>query len=185
MLKRVELPPGRYQLHVAAHDSSGGRVGSLTYDLEVPDFNKNPLDMSGLVLTSTRGRTHVTAKMDELLQDVLPGPPVALRTFAPDEEVTVFAEVYDSQGNKPHKVNIAAMVLSDVGQVMFRSDEERSSADLGGQRGGYGFVATIPMKGLAPGDYVLKIEAKSTLGPMPTATREVPFRVAAPSAPVQ
>jgi VWFA-related protein len=184
VLKRIELPPGRYQLHVAAHDTSGGRVGSLTYDLEVPDFNKSPLDISGLVLASTRGGAHVTAQMDPLLQDVLPGPPVAIRSFTQAEEVTLFTEVYDSQGDKPHKVNISALVLSDTGQVLFRSDEERSSSDLGGKRGGYGYVATIPLKELAPGTYVLKVEAKSTLGPNPTAFREVPFRVeAAPAAP--
>ncbi len=43
MLNRMELPPGRYQLRVAAHDSGGGAVGSVLYDLEVPDFNKEPL----------------------------------------------------------------------------------------------------------------------------------------------
>ena len=55
MLKRVELPPGRYQLHVASHDTSGGNVGSVTYDLEVPDFNKTPLAMSGIAMTSPSG----------------------------------------------------------------------------------------------------------------------------------
>lgn len=179
MLRRIELPPGRYQLHVAAHDTSGGSVGSVTYDLEIPDFNKSALDMSGLVLASPSGSMHVTAKLDELLQDVLPGPPVAIRTFGQNEEVTLFTEVYDSEGDKSHKVNITAMVLSDTGQQLFKSSEERSSADLGGKRGGYGFIARIPMKDLPPGGYVLKVEAKSSLGAGPTAARELPFRVEA------
>src|SRR5207249_5150259 len=38
MLNRIEVPPGRYQLRVAAHDSVGGSVGSVQYDLDVPDF---------------------------------------------------------------------------------------------------------------------------------------------------
>jgi VWFA-related protein len=185
MLKRIELPPGRYQLHVAAHDTTGGNVGSVTYDLEIPDFNKSPLDMSGIVLSSTGGATFVTAKVDELLQDVLPSPPVAVRTFGQNEEVTLFTEVYDSEGDKPHTVNITAMVLSDTGEQLFKSNEERSSADLGGKRGGYGFVAKIPMKGLPPGSYVLKVEAKSTLGSGPTTSRELPFRVEAPRLPGQ
>ena len=183
VLKRIEVPPGRYQLHVASHDTSGGSVGSVTYDLEVPDFNRSPLAMSGLVLASTTGNAHVTARLDELLRDVLPGPPTGVRTFTQTEDVTVFTEVYDSQGDKPHTVNISAMVVSDTGQVLFRSDEERSSTDLGGPRGGYGYVATIPMKGLTPGVYVLKVEATSTLGARPTAVREVPFRIEAARTP--
>ncbi len=39
-LNRIDLPPGRYTLRVAARDASGGSVGSLSYDLEVPDFNQ-------------------------------------------------------------------------------------------------------------------------------------------------
>src|SRR5207244_13162881 len=52
---RLDLPPGRYQLRVAARDASGGSVGSVTYDLDVPDFNKGALTMSGLALTSVTG----------------------------------------------------------------------------------------------------------------------------------
>ena len=52
LLNRVELPPGRYQVRFAAHDSGGGNVGTVTYDLDVPDFAKLPFSMSGLVLTS-------------------------------------------------------------------------------------------------------------------------------------
>ena len=55
MLNRFDLPPGRYQLRVAAHDSAGGNVGSLQYDLEVPDFQKLPFSISGLVLKGGGG----------------------------------------------------------------------------------------------------------------------------------
>lgn len=177
VLKRIDLPPGRYQLHVAAHDTSGGNIGSVTYDLDVPDFSKNALDMSGVVLTSTSGAAHLTTRPDELLQDVLPGPPVGLRTFPQSDDVTLFAEVYDSDGDRPHKVAITATVTSDTGQVLFKSDEARSSSDLGGKRGGYGIVTRVPMKDLPPGGYVLKVEAKSSLGAGPTTAREVRFAV--------
>ena len=41
ILNRVDLPPGRYQIRFGAHDSAGGNVGSVLYDLEVPDFQKS------------------------------------------------------------------------------------------------------------------------------------------------
>src|SRR5882757_373776 len=55
MLNRLDLPPGKYQLRVAAHDASGGAVGSIQYDLDVPDYQKVPFSMSGLVVTSATG----------------------------------------------------------------------------------------------------------------------------------
>src|SRR5438876_1219038 len=55
VLSRLDIPPGRYQLRFAARDSSAGSIGSVLYDLEVPDFYKGPLVMSGLALTSRAG----------------------------------------------------------------------------------------------------------------------------------
>jgi VWFA-related protein len=49
-LSRVDLPPGRYTLRVAARDVTGGKVGSVSYDLEVPDFAKNELSADGVAL---------------------------------------------------------------------------------------------------------------------------------------
>jgi VWFA-related protein len=177
MLNRVDLPPGRYQLRFAAHDTNGGSIGSVLYDLEVPDFNKSPFVMSGIVLTSMSGAAELTARPDEQLRNVLPGPPVATRAFPQNDEVALFAEVYDAAGDKPHKVDITTTVTSDTGQVLFKADEERSSSDLGGKRGGYGYTAKIPMKDLPPGAYVLKVEAKSRLGASPVTAREVRFTV--------
>src|SRR5947208_4518946 len=95
MLNRLDLPPGKYQLRVAAHDANGGNVGSVQYDLTVPDFQKAPFSISGLALTSGQGSAVATVRPDEQLKQVLPGPPISLRKFAQNDEVVVFAEVYD------------------------------------------------------------------------------------------
>src|SRR3954467_7592662 len=81
MLNRIDLPPGKYQLRVAAHDTNGGNVGSVQYDLVFPDFQKAPFSISGLVLTSALGASLPTVRADEQLKQVLPGPAVPLRTF--------------------------------------------------------------------------------------------------------
>ncbi len=179
LLNRVDLPPGRYQVRFAAHDTNGGNVGSVLYDLDVPDFAKSPLSMSGVVLTSMAASGQPTARPDEQLRNVLPGPPVALRAFPQNDVVVLFAEVYDTQGDKPHKVDIAATVTSDTGQVVFKADEERASSDLAGKSGGYGYTTKIPMKDLPPGAYVLKVAATSRLGAGATTMREIRFAVEA------
>jgi hypothetical protein len=182
MLNRLDLPPGKYQLRVAAHDANGGNVGSVQYDLNVPDFQKAPFSMSGLALTSGLSSALPTVRPDEQLKQVLPGAPTSLRKFAQNDEVVVFAEVYDNEGSKPHKVDIVATVTTDEGRVLFKTDETRDSTDLGGARGGYGYTTKIPMKELAPGLYVLKVEAKSRLGNTPPVARELRIEVTPPVA---
>jgi VWFA-related protein len=180
VLNRVDLPPGRYQIRVGSHDAAGGNVGSVLYDLEVPDFQKSAFSISGVVLTSASAAALPTVRPDEQLRAVLPMPPVAVRTFPANDEIHLFAEVYDNAGATPHKVDITASVVTDEGRVMFKNEETRDSADLGGQRGGYGYVTTIPLKDIAPGKYVLKVEAKSRLGNTPAVTRDVRIEVGPP-----
>jgi VWFA-related protein len=180
LLNRIDLPPGRYQLRLAARDSAGGNVGSVLYDLEVPDFAKGQMVMSGLVLSSRAGAELPTARPDEQLKQVLPAPPVALRAFPQNDELMLFAEVYDNVTSPAHNVDILTTITSDTGEVKFKANEERTSADLGGKPGGYGYSARIPLKDLAPGAYVLKVEGKSRMGAGPSAFREVRFTVESP-----
>jgi len=174
---RLKLPPGRYQLRLAAREVSGGRVGSVTQDLEVPDFTKEPLTMSGVVIASGQGQTILTAKADEELKGVLPVPATAARTFRSGDALATFLEVYDNQPTPPHKVDISTSVLTDEGRVVFNTHEERESTELQGKAGGYGVASQIPLAGFAPGLYVLKIEATSRAGKPVTVERQVPFRI--------
>jgi len=182
LLQRINLPPGRYQVRVAADDPGGGNAGSVVADLDVPDFAKLPLSMSGIALTAAAALAAPTVRPDELLQQVMPGPPVASRTFAQNDEVALFVEVYDNDADKPHKVDVTTTVTSDEGKVMLKTEEARDSSELRGSRGGYGHAARLTLKDLAPGSYVLTVSARSRLGDMPSAERQVQFAVTAPAA---
>ncbi len=157
----MDLPPGRYTLRVATRDVTGGKVGSVSYDLEVPDFAKSPLSMSGVVLASMSGSALMTARPDELTKDVLPASPTALRTFPQNDEIALFAEVYDRPTPQPHAVDITAIVRSDEGSVVFKNEEERQSSELQGTTGGYVYQARVALTDLRPGLYVLTLEARS------------------------
>jgi len=173
MLFRLPLPPGRYQVRVAARESGGGRIGSVYDDLEVPDFTRLPLSMSGLVISSLRNNVVPTPRPDEVLQKMLAGHPTTAREFHSDDELGVAAEVYDAQGDHAHKVHITTTLLADAGKAVFQHADERSSTELQGKTGGYGYSVRVPLKGLAPGLYVLRVEARSTLGKEAQASREV------------
>jgi VWFA-related protein len=183
MLHRMTVPPGHYQLRVAAYDAGGGAVGSVLYDLDVPDFAKERIAMSGLVLTSPAASAVPTAKPDEELRMLLPGPPAGTRTFAQNEQLALFTDVYDNDVSKVHKVDITTSLTADAGRVVFKNEEERSTEDLGGKPGGFGVGTTLSLSDFDPGLYVLKVEARSRLGADVAASREVQIRITAPEGP--
>jgi VWFA-related protein len=174
---RLKLPPGKYQLRIGARETGGGRLGSINYDLLVPDFAAGPLTMSGIVLASASMQSMMTAKPDEELRTLLPAPATAHRDFPEGDTLALFAEVYDNNLKQPHKVDITTSVLTDDGRTVFSTNEERESSELQGKPGGYGHTAQVPLKGLAPGLYVLKVVATSRAGKDITVSRELPFRV--------
>jgi VWFA-related protein len=174
---RLQIPPGRYQLRVAARETGTGRVGSLNYDLEVPDFTDEPLAVSGIAIASAAALAISTAKVDDQFKEVLPGPPTAIRVFPRGDTLAIFAEVYDNDVKAPHVVDITTTVVSEDGRNVFKVAEERSSADLQGKPGGYGHQARIELKDFAPGTYLLTVEAKSRAGNKPPVGRTVQFRV--------
>src|SRR4029453_8757663 len=59
-LKRLNIPAGRYHFRVGAHDTATGSIGTVSYDLDVPDFRKLPLAISGLIITSRRPSSTLT-----------------------------------------------------------------------------------------------------------------------------
>ena len=103
--------------------------------------------------------------------------PVAIRTFPANDELRLFAEIYDNAGNTPHKVDITATVTTDEGKVMFKNEETRDSSELQGAKGGFGYTARVPLSDIAPGLYVLRVEAKSRLGQGEGAGRDVMIRI--------
>jgi VWFA-related protein len=178
MATRLHLPPGRYQIRVAAKEGGTGRVGTVNYDIDVPDFSQDPLMMSGIAITSASSVRTSTVKPDEELKAALPAPPVAVREFPKGDEMAVFAEIYDNDPKTPHTVDITSTVVGEDGKTVFTSHEERQSSDLQGKPGGYGHAARFPTVDFAPGTYVLTIEARSRAGKNPpTVTRSVQFRI--------
>ena len=180
IVRRIQVPPGKYQLRIGARESGAGRVGTVLYDFEAPDFSKMALGMSGVAIASAAGSRIPTASPDpnvKEFKDVLPAPPSASRDFARRDTLAVFAEVYDNDTKTPHSVDITATVLADDGKVVQTKADERKSSELQGSTGGYGYTNQFPLGTFAPGRYVLRITAKSRLDKGEGVTREVEFRV--------
>ena len=178
MLSRIELPPARYQIRVGVHESNGGTVGAVPIDVDVPDYSKLPFGLSGLVLTTSAAPRLTTPRPDQLLKEVLPLPPVATRVFGKDEVISVFTEIYDRSAPTSHEVDVKVDVVPAGGTIPVFSTAETRAMGASPTVRVHGYKADIPAKGLAPGDYVLRVEAASRTGNH-AAVREVPFKITA------
>jgi VWFA-related protein len=176
VIQSLELAPGRYLLRVAAKEGNTRKAGMATFDLEVPDFTKAPLTMSDVAITSALSGSAPTVRPKDPLEKILPGPLTTYREFPSIDEVALFTEVYDNI-KQPHKTDIVATVKAEGGTTMFETREERDSSELAGSAGGYGFETRVPLSKLAPGLYVLRVEATARIGDHATVARETIFRV--------
>lgn len=175
VVTQLNLPPGRYQVRLAAGGANGA-AGSTLYDIEVPDFYKAPFVMSGVALTSTQAGLIPTIKAKDPLGDFLPGPPTTVREFDTADTIALFAEVYENGKTATHTIDLRAELRGEGGKAVRTVTEERSSTEIKGG-GGYGFAARLPLQDIAPGLYVLHVEAQSRAGDRPSASRDIQVRV--------
>ena len=175
LLSRLDLPPSRYQIRVGVHESGGNGVGTVPYDIEVPDYSKELFSLSGLLLTSSPD-VFTTPKPDAQLKDRLLTPPTARRTFSPGQTITFLTELYDGSSRSTRTVDLSATVrAASDGRVVFNTRHDRTIR-AGNAPYTEEYRGEIPLKDLAPGAYVLRVEATSRLGNH-FAFREVPFTV--------
>jgi VWFA-related protein len=176
LISGLQLPPGRYQLRVAG--GTAARAGNVIADLDVPDFSREPLAMSGVALTSESATAAFTMAAGDPPPILLPGPITARRDFQRGEMLTLYTEVYENlRNNAAHTVDLTVDLRTDDGRVVFNASEQRSSKELAGRSGGYGFVAQVPLRDVEPGIYVIHVEARANMGARPAVARDIQIRV--------
>jgi VWFA-related protein len=177
LMLEPKLPPGIYQIRFGV--AEGGRhSGSVLYDIEVPDFAKRPLTLSGVSLTSVETSGLHVSSGQNVLTEVMPGPMTATRQFSGNDRVAVYAEVYDNvREANPHVVSVRAVLRTLEGVPVKTVAAERSSAVMNRRQDGYGFLFEIPLNGVPAGPYVLNVEATAVVGDRPTDSRDIPIRV--------
>ncbi len=173
LLSRLPLPPGRYQIHVGAYESSGATIGTVPYDVEVPDYSKTAFGLSGVLVTSSRADLLVTSNPDPLLKDALPSSPVATRLFSTTETLAIYAEVFGSS-SLGNAVSVSTTVQdARDGRTVFKASDRRATQPADRI---HGFTTEVPLKTLTPGMYVLRVEASTNAGDQ-SARRDVLFEV--------
>ncbi|MCM3879701.1 MAG: VWA domain-containing protein [Vicinamibacterales bacterium] len=179
---RISLAPGRYQVRVGARESATGSIGSVFYDLQVPDFQKEPLTLSGLLLTAPSAGGAMTALADPAAVNLLPGPATSRRGFLRSDTLTVFAELYDNQSQKQaRQIDTSVTLLSEDGQEVFSARDVLTNGGSAKSWSAFGLTRDISLKDIQPGRYLLRVEAapRGTKDATPAA-RETLITVSGP-----
>jgi len=154
VLSRIDLPSGRFQLRLAAHNSMSGKDGSVFIDVEVPDYFNSPFSVSPIVLSAYPGRAHAPR---DLLASLLPVVPTAERVFQNSDQVTTFCRIYQGGQKSLQEVRLAFQIRDSQDRTelevtrLLRVDEfaidrqrtETAAPSAGSQQAGGGTMQTL------------------------------------------
>jgi VWFA-related protein len=164
IVSNLTLAPGRYQLRIGARIQSDNTTGSIYYDLDVPDFTRNALTMSGLALSVSPGVVSTSA----VVMPWLPVRPTTARLFDRTSTVTAFARLYQQVPNAQSMqrrqmvppVPVRARVVDTQGREVWSISESVDATRFAG--GEVDLSITVPVATLQPGAYLLTFDARTT-----------------------
>ena len=155
ILVPLKLKPGRYNIRYSAQSSSLDRIGSVYTDVIVPDFARQRLSMSGMILT---GEPMPIAAPPDAFAALVPVVPTTRRAFEARDRVRAFMRVYQQRAfldtvRVTVRITDAAdrVAAETAGTIAVSRFDEHTAAD---------FIHELPIASLAPGNYVLSIEMR-------------------------
>ncbi len=151
----------------------------MFYDLDVPDFRKEKLMVGGLLMTTPSVQQTPSIQPDPVVSKLLPAPATSRREFPQSDVLALYTEIYDNDTSRqPRHIDVSLRVVSENGTEVLVSRDELVNGTAGEKPWDiYGFAKRIPLKGLAPGRYVLRMEAAVRGKDGATATREAPITI--------
>lgn len=169
----LNLEPGTYELRVAVSHQPSGTIGSVHTFVDVPDFGKDPLTLSGLVLHDA---TAPTATPAEALGGVIDVAPTTRREFTTAQRVVALVRAYERRNEASAPVNVTFRILDEqLREVLAQPlavPADRFAADHSTE-----MRFNLPLDRLRPGSFVLRVEASRDRS---TVRRDVRFGVVAP-----
>jgi hypothetical protein len=169
VLGRLDLRPGRYELRASASSASRDVSGSVYGYLDVPDFAREALSLSGLTIGTTPPRIAGNA---EAAAGVLPFAPTTRRTFGTSDSVQGFVRVYQGGSAPLAPATIVTTIRTATDEMVFNRSQPVGSDEFGADRA-LDYRFELPMARLKPGPHLLTIDVT---GPA-SARRDVRFDV--------
>ena len=150
----AQVPPGLYQVRVAARDDRSGRIGTAHSWIEIPDLTKKQLAMSSLLLGE---RTQ--AMMNINANEIAPIHQSATQSFKRESNLRFLLFAYNTQpattDGKPD-VAIQVQVVRD-NQPVITSALRKVSTDGVADLTRLPYAAEVSLSSLMPGQYILHV----------------------------
>lgn len=170
VVERLDIPPGRYQLRVGVTSAVRKASGSVYLDLDVPDFNKDPLSLSGVALTSSHDKPVLSVEAQTRMP---PAVPTTTRAFDKPANVIGFIEICQGGAAKVSQTIVDVTIRDDREQVVFKQNGTIEAVAFdAAHRAPYRIA--LPLAKLAPGEYLLTFDVRI---PTAAAKRDVRFKV--------
>lgn len=176
---RMALPPGRYQVRVGVRESGAGELGTVFYDLQVPDYSARGLAMSGLLVSDNAARQEFTPQPDDQLSPgTLPSPATSRRVFRQNDTLSLFAEIYDhTSAREARRIEVTSTLIGEDGVAAFSSRESVAGGSADVKTSRIPVTKQIALKDIRPGRYVLRVEARLLGGGANPVSRETSITV--------
>lgn len=190
LVYQMQVPvkkPGAYQLRIAVRDASTERLGSASQFIEVPDFKKDRLAISGIVLQSSETTIAAAAAAAAApnaggeQKEPDPGGNAAVRRFKKGEQVDYFFNVYNAELDKATgRPRLQAQVrLFREQEKVYEGKPEEIDPGKQTDMTSLQSATRIQLNGLQPGEYVLHVTVTDALAPEKrrTVTQWIDFEV--------
>lgn len=155
VLSRLDLKPGRYELRLAAESALQQKSGSVFYDVDVPDFSKGTVALSGLIVSVVPG---VAVAPRDKLASLVPVVPTSQREFGAEDQAGVFLRVYQSGRNPVAPVEMT-VTLVDAADAKVIDRREMLGPDRFATSRAADFRIDLSIASLAPGPHLLTVGA--------------------------
>jgi hypothetical protein len=163
----LEVPPGRYQLRVAARLGTTGPAGSVYHDVDVPDIRRMPLAVSAVVFSRDPG-----PRPTDRSKALLPLIPTTQRRFTSSDRVRAFLQVSQPHGT-PENVRLSVSIQDAGGSIAWQESRSLDSAVFLEKRT-MGHEFELPIAQLREGAHILRVQV---IRGNDAATQQVPFQV--------
>jgi VWFA-related protein len=153
VLTRLDVKPGLYQLRLGAYSASLARSGSIYTDVEVPDFTKNPVSLSGVLISASPS---MAAGPKDVFAALAPIVPTTQREFE-GHQGEAFMRVY--QGKKIEAVEMKVRAIDVNDAIVFEHAETIAAGRFGAADRAADYRFDLPIAKLKAGPYDLTFDA--------------------------
>lgn len=174
--------PGAYQYRVALFDTQGGRIGSASQFIEVPDLKKKRLSLSSIVIESlSLDEWKKISTADRTAIETDPMADTALRRVKTGSILRYGFEIYNAKLDTAKRPSLSTKIrIFRDGKMIL--DGKQSPLDLRGQTN-FAFIKSVGAfaigSEMVPGDYILQIITTDELADKKkrTATQFMQFEI--------